>query len=129
MAALDLGADVEQPFDCLIVQKRQTVQSMRRSMNWTLEENMLDGRLFFCATLTGRRRGHSPFVQTGAETSDTSAVVVKPDPGSSWECRSVGMGAWCRGCKCGILRSCPPTPHSFGDPPSAPHEFCCFQMN
>ena len=31
---------------------------MRRSMNWTLEDNMVDG-LFFCATLTGRRRGHT----------------------------------------------------------------------
>ena len=28
LAALDLGADVEQPFDCLIVQNRQATQSM-----------------------------------------------------------------------------------------------------
>ena len=35
--ALDLGASVEQPFDCLIVQNRQAVQSMRTSMDWTLE--------------------------------------------------------------------------------------------
>jgi len=27
--------------------------------------------LFFCATLTGRRGGHTPFVQAGAETSNT----------------------------------------------------------
>ena len=27
---------------------------MRRSMDWTLEDNMVDG-LFFCAILTGRR--------------------------------------------------------------------------
>jgi len=82
LAALDHGADVEQPFDCFIVQNRQAVLSMRRSTDWTLEDNMVDG-LFFCATLTGRRGGHIPFVQTGAETADTRAEVVKPDPGFS----------------------------------------------
>jgi len=46
-AALGLGAGVEQPFDCLIIQNRQAVQSMGRSMDWTLEDNMVDG-LFFC---------------------------------------------------------------------------------
>jgi len=45
---------------------------------------MVDG-LFFCATLTGRRGGRTPFVQAGAETSDTGVEAVKPDPGSSWE--------------------------------------------
>jgi len=53
-------------------------------MDWTLEDNMVDN-LFFCATLTGRRGGHTPFVQVGAETSDTGAEAVKPDPSSSWE--------------------------------------------
>jgi len=46
-------------------------------MDWTLEDNMVDG-LFFCATLTGRRGGHTPFVQAGAETSDTGAEAVEP---------------------------------------------------
>jgi len=41
-------------------------------MDWALEGNMVDG-LFLCATLTGRRRGHTPFVQTRAETPDTDA--------------------------------------------------------
>ena len=46
---------------------------------------MVDG-LFFCATLTGRREGHTPLVQAGAETSDTGgAEAVKPDPDCSWE--------------------------------------------
>ena len=45
---------VEQPFDFLIFQNRQTMQSMGRSIDWTLEDNMVDG-LFICATLTGRR--------------------------------------------------------------------------
>jgi len=69
----------EQPFDCLIDQKRHAVQSMRRSMDWTLEDNMVDC-LFFCATLTGRRGSHIPFVQAGAETSDNREEAVKPDP-------------------------------------------------
>jgi len=73
--ALDLGACFEQPFDGLIVQNRQVVQSMERSMDWTLEDSMINS-LFFCATLTGLRGGHSPFVQAGAETSETSAEVV-----------------------------------------------------
>jgi len=33
LASLDLGADAEQPFDCLIVQNRQAVQSISRSMD------------------------------------------------------------------------------------------------
>jgi len=65
------------------------MQSMGRSMDWTLEDNMVDG-LFFCATLTGRRGGHTPSVQAGAETSDTGAEAVEPDPGSSWEGHSGG---------------------------------------
>jgi len=91
LAALDLGADVEQPFDCLIVQNHQAMQSMRL-MHWTLEDNVVDG-LFFCATLTGHRGGRTPFVQAGMEMSDTSAEAVKPHPGCSWEDHSKAMGA------------------------------------
>jgi len=47
LAALDLVTDVEQPFDCLIIQNRQAVQSMRRSMDWTLEDNVFNGLIFF----------------------------------------------------------------------------------
>ena len=36
-------------------------------MDWTVENDMVDG--LFCATLTGRRGDHTPFVQAGAETS------------------------------------------------------------
>jgi len=53
-------------------------------MDWTLEGNMVNG-LFFCATLTGRRGGHTPIVQAGAETSDTGEGAVKPYLGCSWE--------------------------------------------
>jgi len=90
LAALDLGADVEQPFDYLMVQNRQAMQSMRRSMDSTLKDNMVDGS-FFCATVTGRRGDHAPFVQVGGKISDTGAEAVKPDPGSSWEGHS---GVW-----------------------------------
>jgi len=50
----------------------------------------------FCATLTGRRGGHTPFVQAGAETSDTGAEAVELDPGSSWEgySREVCTSVW-----------------------------------
>ena len=84
LAALDFGAGVEEPFGCLIVQNRQVVQSIGRSMDWTLENNRVDC-LFFCVTLTDRRGGHTPFVQAGEETSDTGAEVVKPYPRCSLE--------------------------------------------
>jgi len=48
-------------------------------MDWALENNVVDG-LFFCATLTSCRRGHTPFVQAGAETSETGAEAVKLNP-------------------------------------------------
>jgi len=53
---------------------------------------MVDG-LFFCATLTGRRGGHTPFVQARAETSDTGVEAVKPDPRCSWQGHSSRVGA------------------------------------
>jgi len=65
---------------------------MGRLMDLTLEDNMVDG-LFFCATLTGRRGGHAPFVQAGAETPDIGAEANEPDPGSSCEGHSRWVGA------------------------------------
>jgi len=93
-------------------------------MDWTLEDNVVNG-LFFCTTLTGRRGGHTPFVQAGAETSDTGAEAVKPDSGSSWEGHSGGVPV--SGMKMQVLWGCPSTPHSIGNPPTAPH-VCC-QIN
>ena len=43
--------------------------------------------LFFCATLIDC---HTPFVEDRAETSNTGAEAVKPDPGSSCEDYSRG---------------------------------------
>jgi len=54
LARLDIGAGVEQPFGCLIVQNRQAVSSVGGSIDWTVEDDMVDG-LFCCVTLTGRR--------------------------------------------------------------------------
>ena len=74
-------------------------------MDWTVEDYMVDD--LFCATLTGRREGHTPFVQAGAETSDTGAETDKPDPGSSWEGHSEGVGAgvWDESAEsCGVVR-------------------------
>jgi len=81
LAALDHGAGVDQQIDCLIIQNRQAVQSTGRSVDWTLEDNMVDGLLFW-ATLTGRRGDHTPFVQAGAETSDTGAEANSSCSGS-----------------------------------------------
>jgi len=61
-------------------------------MNWTLEDNMVDG-LFFWATLTGQRRGHTPLVLAGAESSDTGAEAVKPDPRCFCQGHSRRVGA------------------------------------
>jgi len=48
-------------------------------MDWTVEDDIVDG--LFCTTFTGRRGGPTQFVQAGAETSDTGAEAVEPDPG------------------------------------------------
>jgi len=61
-------------------------------MDWTLEDNTAGG-LFFCTTLTGRRGGHTPFVQAGGETSDTGVEAVQPDLRCSWESHSRRVGA------------------------------------
>jgi len=63
-AALDLGAGVEQPFDCFVIQNYQAMGSMLRSMDWTMEDKMVNG-LFFCTTLTTRRRHRTSPVATG----------------------------------------------------------------
>jgi len=48
-------------------------------MDGKLEDNIANG-LIFCTTFTSHRSGHTPFVQTRAETSDTRAEAVEPDP-------------------------------------------------
>ena len=60
--------------------------------------------LFFRATLTGRRGGHTPFVQAGAETPDTGAEAVEPDASCSWEGHSgcVCTGVWNENAESGV---------------------------
>jgi len=48
---------------------------------------MVNG-LFFCVTLTNRREGHIPFLQTGAEAPVTDAEAGRVIPG--WVGASVG---------------------------------------
>ena len=111
LAALDVGADVEQPFDCDIVQNRQVTQSMKRSMDWTLEDNMVDG-LFFCATLTGGRGGHTHFYKQERKRptavrrwlSRTQALLGRVIPGGWMPVSEMKMRS---------LMSCPPTPHGW----------------
>jgi len=65
----------------------------------------------FCATLAGLG-GHTPFVQAGAETADTGAEAVKPDPGSTSEGHSERVGAtvWNENAEsCGVV--CHPAFH------------------
>jgi len=73
------------------MQDGQAMHFMGWSMDWTVEDNMIND-LFFCATLTSRRRGHTSFVQAGAETSDTGAEAVKPDSRCFWQGHSRGVG-------------------------------------
>ena len=85
---------------------RPFLRSRGGLVGWTVEDNMVDG-LFFRATLTGCRGGHTSFVQAGAETSDTGVEAVKPDPGSSWEGHSgwVGTGVGDENAEsCGVHR-------------------------
>jgi len=46
-AAQDLGPGVEQPFDCLIVQERQAMRSMGRSMDWSVKDNIVNGMFLY----------------------------------------------------------------------------------
>jgi len=48
-------------------------------MDWTLEDNMVNSSVF-CATPTSCRSSHTPFVQTGAETSGTRVEVIESNP-------------------------------------------------
>jgi len=65
---------------------------MGRSMDWTLEDNIVNC-LIFCTTLTSSRSSHTPFVQAGAETSDTGEEAVETDPCFSGQGHSRRVGA------------------------------------
>jgi len=103
LASLDLRAGVQQPFDCVIIQNHQAVQSIWSLMDWTLEDNMVDS-LFFCGTLIGCKGGHTPFVQAVAKMFDTSVEAVKLNLHCSWNGHSRRVVA-CLGDKCTEFRS------------------------
>jgi len=52
MLHYDLGAGVQQPFDCFVIRCNQTIHSMGKSMDCTMEDSMVTCQ-FFCATLPG----------------------------------------------------------------------------
>jgi len=61
--------------------------------------------LIFCTTFTGRRGGHTPFVQAGAKTSDTGAEAIEPDPRYSLKGHSRRVGAGDESAKsCRVVR-------------------------
>jgi len=81
---------------------------------------------FLCATLTGRRGSHTPYVQARAETSDTGAEVVKPDPALPGRVILEGAGVGDENEEtCGVVH---PSPHSIGDLPTASHVCCSCQI-
>ena len=87
------SVDVEQPLDRLIVQNRQAVQSMRIEEVDRLDIGGQHGLRFVLLRHTYRpHKGHTTFVQTGAETSDTGAEAVQPDPRCSWKGHSRRLG-------------------------------------
>ena len=88
------------------------------------------GGLFFCATLTSCRVGHTPFVQAGAKTSDTGVEAVKPDHAVLGR---VIPGVWVLmlGMKVRNLAVlCNHFVSAFHrDPRRSPHVCCCYQIN
>jgi len=83
-------------------------------------------RFVLLCHIHGLQRRPYSICKAWAETPDTCAEVVKPDPGSSWEGHS---GGWApvSGIKMWRLVGLNPTPHSIGDPLSSLH-VCCFQL-
>ena len=69
-------------------------------MDWTLEDNMVDG-LFFCATLTSRRGGHTPFVQAEPETCGGGLAGTRRFLG--WSLGGAGIGDE-NAESCGVVR-------------------------
>jgi len=61
-------------------------------MDWTLKDNMAGG-LFFCAILTGRRGGHTPFCASRSANVRHECGGGSAGPRCSWQSHSRRMGA------------------------------------
>jgi len=96
-------------------------------MDWTVEDDVVDG-LFFCATLAGRRWGHTyMYKQEWKRPTQVRRRLSRPRLFLGGSFRE---GVYrCLELKCGVLWGCPPTPRSIDDPPTAPHVCCCCQKN
>ena len=97
---------------------------MGRSIDWALQDNMMDG-LFFCASLTGCRKGHTICVSRSGKVRHRWGGI-KPEPRCSWQGHSRRVGADESTESRSVAST---TPHSIGDPPREPHFCCCCQMN
>jgi len=95
-------------------------------MDWTRADNM--DVFFFCATLTGRRGDHTHLYKQ--ERKRPTPVRRRFSRTQPFLTRVVpGMGAGVGDENTGVLWGCPSSPHSIGDPPTAPHVRCCYQVN
>ena len=127
-AAPDLGAGFEQLFNCLIVQNRQALQSMGEI--YGLDIGGQHGGRFVLLRHTHR----PPMGPYPVCTSRSGNVRHRFGDGWAGPRLCLGRkvipvgGCWCRVWKCRVLWGCPSTLHSIGNPPTAPHVWCC-QIN
>jgi len=78
LATLGLGAGVERPIDCVMIQNGQAVQSTGRLVD-RLDIGRQHGQQFDLLRHTHNPQKRSyPFIQTGEETSATGVVAVRP---------------------------------------------------
>jgi len=94
-------------------------------MDW--KTTIVNG-LIFGATLTSRRGSHTPFVQTGAETSDTGAEAIEMDSGHTLFLAEPDQEGG-TGMKVRSLVVLSNFPYSIGYPPRVRHFCYCRQIN
>jgi len=126
---VDLGTAVDKAIDWHIIQNCQAVQSIGRTMDWTLRDNMISF-LFFNATCTGLRRDHSLFMRAGGKHSTFFAELIKWVWWCSWQSHpkkaGVDVGDESKECRSAPQ---PRHPHSIGDPLRASNFYCAAGTN
>jgi len=128
LATVDLGAGAEQPFNCRIVQNRQAMHCSPWGAQWI--GHWRATWLTVCSS--------APYSQAAREAishlyKQEQKRLTPLRRRLSWSQALLGRvilrgGCQCRGWKCRVLWGCPFTPHSIGNPPTAPHVRCC-QIN